>query len=153
MAVRSATPEDQAAWLGLRRLLWPESPEAEHRGEIDKYFAGDGPTEPQMVLLAFDEDGQAVGLAELSIRFYAEGCRTRNVAYLEGWYVGEAARRQGVGRALIEATEGWARDQGCAELASDADPDNTLSRSAHLGVGFEDVGLVRCFRKDVGGVV
>jgi GNAT superfamily N-acetyltransferase len=40
------------------------------------------------------------------------------VAYLEGWFVRAASRRQSVGRALIEAVEEWARHNGCTELAS-----------------------------------
>jgi aminoglycoside 6'-N-acetyltransferase I len=60
------------------------------------------------VLLALDEGGRAVGFVELSIRNYAEDCETDRVAYLEGWYVIPEARRTGVGRALIAASEEWA---------------------------------------------
>jgi aminoglycoside 6'-N-acetyltransferase I len=73
--------------------------------------------------------------------------QTGRVAYLEGWYVLPESRRNGVGRALVEAAEDWARDQGCSEFASDTDVANAQSTSAHVAVGFEDVGLVRCFRK------
>jgi aminoglycoside 6'-N-acetyltransferase I len=83
------------------------------------------------VLLAEDAVGDIVGIAELSIRAYAEGCRTDRVAYLEGWYVVPEARRQGVGRALIESAEEWARAQGCTEFASDIQPANEVSAAAH----------------------
>jgi aminoglycoside 6'-N-acetyltransferase I len=56
-----------------------------------------------------------------------------------------------VGRALIAAAERWGRQEGCTEFASDAEPDNEVSRRAHSAVGFEEVGLVRCFRKQIGG--
>lgn len=59
-----------------------------------------------------------------------------------------AARRQGIGRALLAAAEEWGRAQGCAEFASDAQPDNDVSSSAHRALGFADVGLVRCFAKE-----
>jgi aminoglycoside 6'-N-acetyltransferase I len=90
-----------------------------------------------------------VGLAELSIRPCAEGRRTSRVAYLEGWFVAPEARRQGVGRALLKAAEEWGRTQGCTEFASDTQPDNVISTTAHHALGFAEVGLVRCFRKEI----
>ena len=71
------------------------------------------------------------------------------MAYLEGWFVVPKARRSGVGRALIVAAEEWGRSQGCSEFASDAQPDNEVSAAAHRALGFIEVGLVRCFRKDL----
>ena len=35
------------------------------------------------------------------------------------------------------------------ELASDAEPENEVSARAHAALGFEDAGLIRCFRKDL----
>ena len=149
LTIRPADEADRDCWLRLRCALWPGA-DAEHREEIDRYFAGgdEFPREPWMVILAFDDAGP-VGLAELSIRPYAEGCDTRWVAYLEGWYVEQRARRTGVGSRLVAAAEAWGRAQGCSEFASDAAPDNETSRRAHLALGFEEVGLVRCFRKDI----
>ncbi len=146
--IHCITPTDADSWLRLRRALWPECSESEHRREIDHYFSGRAP-EPEAVFLAVDQSGDSLGFAELSIRACAEGCRTNRVAYLEGWYVIPGARRQGVGRALVEAGEKWGRIQGCKELASDTQLNNETSRLAHDRLGFEDVGLVRCFRKDL----
>ncbi len=74
---------------------------------------------------------------------------TDRVGYLEGWFVVPEARRRGTGRALVRAAEHWARSQNCSEFASDAQPDNEQSALAHLALGFADVGMVRCFRKDL----
>lgn len=148
ISVRSARPDDAQAWLQLRYALWPDGSETEHAAEIQQFFAGTV-GEPAAVLLAEDGTGRVVGLAELSIRPCAEGCRTNRIAYLEGWYVVPEARRQGVGRALVAAAEQWARGQGCAEFASDTQPDNETSAAAHLALGFSDAGQVRCFRKDL----
>jgi aminoglycoside 6'-N-acetyltransferase I len=134
--------------LRLRRALWPDGSEAEHRVEIDRLLAGQA-NEPQAVLFAEDGSGRLVGFAELSIRPCAEGCRTNRVAYLEGWFVVPEARGRGVGWALVEVAEAWGRAQGCREFASDAQADNELSAAAHRALGFTDVGLVRCFRKDL----
>jgi aminoglycoside 6'-N-acetyltransferase I len=147
--VRAVKPEDAGAWLQLRHALWPEGSEAEHREEIDLFFAGEFPRDPWAVLLAEDGDGLPIGLAELSLRSYAEGCRTSPVAYLEGWFVVPEARGQCVGRALIATAESWARSMGCSELASDTSPDDDVSAAAHRASGFVDAGTVRCFRKEL----
>ncbi len=132
----------------MRLALWPDGSEAEHREEIERFLTGQARA-PLVVLLAENEVRRVVGLAELSIRWCAEGCRSDRVAYLEGWFVAPEARRKGVGRALIAAAEDWGRSQGCIEFASDALPDNEVSAAAHRAAGFTDVGLVRCFRKDL----
>jgi aminoglycoside 6'-N-acetyltransferase I len=146
--VRPAKPTDADAWLELRHALWPDHSKAEHGEEIDRFFAGDA-HEPLAVLLAEDGAGCPIGLAELSIRAYAEGCRSDRVAYLEGWFVVPEARGRGVGRALIAAAEQWGRSQGCREFASNAQPDNEISAAAHRALGFVEAGLVRCFCKDL----
>jgi aminoglycoside 6'-N-acetyltransferase I len=146
--VRAAEARDAQAWLEMRRALWPEGSADEHAHEIAAFLRGVAP-EPLAVLVAEDAAGGPCGFAELSIRAFAEGCETDRVAYVEGWFVAPASRRQGVGRALIEAAQVWARGQGCRELASDTRPDNAASVEAHRASGFEDAGLVRCFRKSL----
>lgn len=148
ISVRAARPSDAETWLRLRCDLWPEGTEAEHGEEIARFFAGES-TEPLAVLLAEDAAGGVIGLAELSIRSHAESCLTRGVAYLEGWYVIPQARGQGVGRALVAAAEQWGRQQDCREFASDAEVDNAASAAAHRALGFTEVAVVRCFRKDL----
>lgn len=146
--IRPARPDDADAWLRMRRALWPEYGTSYHDTEVEKYFAGQLRM-PLEVLVALDEHGSAIGFAELSIRPYAEGCETDHVAFLEGWYVDARARRHGVGRALVEAAEHWARAQGCTEFASDALVENDVSTRAHLALGFSEVEVIRCFRKSL----
>lgn len=146
IAIRPARREDAAAWCRMRHALWPDGSAEEHAREIAAFLDG-GAREPLAVLVAEDAAGELVGLAELSIRPCAEGCLSDRVAYLEGWYVAPDARRRGVGGALVRAAEEWAREQGCTELASDTAVGNETSARAHRAAGFEEVGLVRCFRK------
>ena len=131
----------------MRDALWP-SPANAHAGAIDRFCAGTA-REPLAVLMAFDDDRNAIGMIELSIRAYAEGCATDRVAFVEGWYVEPELRGTGVGATLIGAAEAWARSQGCTELASDAEVDNLSSAAAHLAVGFVETGVVRCFKKSL----
>jgi aminoglycoside 6'-N-acetyltransferase I len=111
--------------------------------------------EPLEVLVAEEEDEgrsdgeppRLVGLAELNLRNYAEGCRTDRVGYLEGWWVDPEHRRRGVGGALVRAALDWAREQGCTEFASDTTPDNEVSQRAHAALGFEEVERTVCYRR------
>jgi L-amino acid N-acyltransferase YncA len=59
------------------------------------------------------------------------------------------ARGTGVGRALIDAAEEWGLSQDCREFASDTEPGNDGSAAAHRALGFTEVGLLRCVRKDL----
>lgn len=143
---RPVVTDDRPVWAHLRQALWPDAEPGEHGEAIARYFSGTL-KEPIMVIVAEDGDARSVGLVELSLRAYAEGCVSDNVGYVEGWYVEPDVRGRGVGRALIRAAEEWARNEGCTELASDAQLDDTASAAAHKAVGFADVGQIRCFRK------
>ncbi len=148
LTIRLAEPRDAAEWAVMRHALWPDGPLEEHRAEIAGYFAGAAP-EPLAVLVAAAPEGRLIGFAELGERPFAEGCATRPVAYLEGWYVADAERRRGVGRALVAAAEAWAQAQGYRELASDTEFTNEESAGAHRALGFHEVALIRCFRKEL----
>jgi len=131
----------------MRCELWPAGAD-DHAREAEQFF--DGTLRNLLeVQLAFDASGRAVGFAELSIRNCAEGCETDRIGYLEGWFVEPDVRRQGVGRALVEAAEAWARRQGCVEFASDTHIDNLPSAKAHEALGFTETDRIRCFRKSL----
>ena len=142
--IRPLRPADAAEWLRLRCQLWPGAVE-DHRADIAAFLDGTA-CEPAAVLVA-ELSGSLIGFAELSIRTCAEGCTTDRVAFLEGWYVVPPERRKGVGRALVLAAESWGRDKGCVEFASDSQISNAGSIEAHAALGFENVGVVVCFRK------
>jgi len=147
-SVRSVQPSDSQAWLEMRSEFWRDGSVSEHAAEIEAFLSG-ASTEPAAVLVAENGALGLEGFAELSIRPCAEGCRTSRVGYLEGWYVRPESRGRGIGRALVQAAEKWARSQGCSEFASDARAGNEASIAAHLALGFSDAGLIRCFRKDL----
>lgn len=148
--IQPVTEAEAESWHAMRCRLWPEGSAATHRDEVDDYFAGRFPRWPWCALLARDRNGAAVGFAEVSLREHAEGCASGPVGYLEGWFVEAHARRAGVGRQLAAACERWAAARGAAEFASDAEVDNDVSARAHEALGFEEVCVVRCYRKPIG---
>ena len=143
------TPGDLADWCRLRVALWPDEPQRDLMREAEAHFRGEGLL--AAVFLCEAASGQGLGMIELSLRSFADGCRSMPVPYVEGWYVVAEARREGVGRALVASAERWARDSGHTELASDALLGNLKSERAHLALGFEEVERAIRFRKDLTG--
>nr|WP_311270339.1 GNAT family N-acetyltransferase [Sphingobium sp. WCS2017Hpa-17] len=59
-------------------------------------------------------------------------------------------RRAGVGCALIQVLAAWGQEQGCTEMASDADIANLSSHAFHQAAGFAETERVVYFRKMIG---
>ena len=141
--IRPAQADDKREWLRMRLALWPDHIAEELLAEMDIFLAD--PLTPTFV--AVRENGSLGGFIEGGLRKYAEGCDSSPVGYLEGWFVDEDLRRQGVGGALVRAMEAWAREQGCTEMASDTWLDNETSIQAHLKLGYEESERLVHFRK------
>jgi aminoglycoside 6'-N-acetyltransferase I len=147
MTVRPATKADAETWLAMRAALWPDANVDALRLEVGRYFVAHGePLLPHRVFIA-ETEGKIVGMLELSLRPYADGCDSSPVPFIEAWYVVPDARRSGVGGALARAAEQWALENGYTEIASDALLENTESERAHKAVGFEEVERAIRFRK------
>jgi aminoglycoside 6'-N-acetyltransferase I len=147
--IRSAQPCDREQLARLRAALWPESSVEEHAEELELVLGGKFPgVMPLGILVAEAGDGTLAGFLEAGLRSYADGCDTsRPVGYVEGWYVAEKWRRQGIGRELLGAAEDWARGQGCTEMASDTRIDNQASQRTHEALGFKIVERSVLYRK------
>jgi aminoglycoside 6'-N-acetyltransferase I len=131
-------------WSLLRHRLWPDASLGEHRAELQDL------SDNEVGFMAYDLAGVAIGFADVSLRQdYVNGCDTSPVAFLEGVYVEEAFRGQGVAAALIAEVTRWAISKGVSELASDADISNVDSHRMHAALGFEETERVVYFRKIV----
>lgn len=149
MNIQSYNESPLPAWLTMRAKLFDDEDPALLDEEV-RQIAKDNTlkSQPFQCLLAFDAD-TPIGFIEMTIRSSAEECMSSPVLYIEGWYVEPAHQGKGAGRALMDAAFAWGREQGCQEAASDARPDNTGSISAHQSLGFEDAGVIRCFRRSI----
>jgi aminoglycoside 6'-N-acetyltransferase I len=56
---------------------------------------------------------------------------------------------RGIGRALVEAAESYARAAGHDEMASDSDLENADGIAAHLALGYQEVERFVTFRKSL----
>ena len=144
--IRPLVESDLNEWLRLRTLLWDQTDENDHRGEMVDIIEH---ADSQLVVVADRGEGNLDGFLEASIRPMAEDCETDHVGYLEGWYVEPEARRSGIGRALVGFAEEWARAHGCEEMASDAEVGNDVSLSAHQKLGYRETSRLVHLRKEL----
>ena len=143
--IERAGLEHAPEWALLRAELWSDASVSEHAEGIVSALANAG-----TALAAFVGVGEAglLGFAEVSLRGdYVNGCDTAPVAFLEGVYVQLDSRGLGVARRLCEAVEAWRRDQGCRELGSDTELENTAGQAFHAAQGFEEWERVVFYRK------
>ncbi len=144
--IRAVERKDFPAWLRLRKKLWDELSEEEHGEEMVGIYQN---PETQLVLLAEGSAGEIVGFLEASIRPFAEDCLTENVGYLEGWYVEPEYRGHGIGRALVQTAERWAKSMGCLEMASDSEIGNEVSIVVHAKLGYRETSRLVHWRKEL----
>jgi ribosomal protein S18 acetylase RimI-like enzyme len=143
--VRPAIPSDAPAAGGLMAQL------AEHtRGRIDSgvqdRFRAMIELPQYAIFVAEDEVGQVIGLLSASQRWTL--WHTGPCALIEELVVDERARRQGVGRALIQAALDWARARGCSEIEVSTDHDNTDAQAFYRRLGFESEALLLEYELD-----
>ncbi|MBA3335375.1 MAG: GNAT family N-acetyltransferase [Acidobacteria bacterium] len=144
--IRRLQKKDLSEWFRLRKLLWDESTDEEHKVEMVDIYEH---TDLQLVLVAETEDESIIGFLEASIRPFVEDCHTDHVGYLEGWFVEPEYRRNGIGQKLVEQAEKWARSRGCEEMASDSEIDNDSSSGAHQKLGYTETSRLVHWRKDL----
>ncbi len=150
MVIRVVESADSAEWIRMRNALWPHEIGPETIREVEEFLAN-FPRRPREMLhevfICQRPSGGLCGMLEVSIRTTAPGCQTNHIGYIEGWYVDPDWRGKGIGRALVERAEAWAREQGCTEMASDTTPDYPTSPAAHAALGYLETE--RYFRKEL----
>jgi aminoglycoside 6'-N-acetyltransferase I len=136
LTIKEATKDNLDEWVNLRSKLWPPSISDNFEEEVLEILA-----DPKSsAFLAFDNS--FIGLVEISIHDYADGCDTRNVGFIEGLYAEPAYRRRGIAKLLIDKSFEWFKVNGCREVASDSLIDNQASIDFHLALGFNEVERV-----------
>lgn len=143
--IRAMSAEDRAEWQRMRLALWPDLSPQELQAEMAEISVD--PLLPVFVIAR--PDGGLGGFIETALRPWASGCVTHPVGYIEAWYIDPDLRRQSWGGRLVQAAEAWAAEQGCQEMASDCELDNTISYQAHLALGYEETLRIIEFRKSI----
>lgn len=134
--------ENEMEWAKLCVSLWPEiSKEEMLQGRAEGEFTHE---------YLYVKDDHIIAFISLSLRNdYVEGTDSSPVGYIEGIYVNEEYRGQGIGRALIEYAKKWSIEQGCSQLASDVELDNHMSELFHQKIGFKEANRLICYTMDL----
>lgn len=146
MEIVKITQDDFKEWLDLALRLWPDDSPSQMQISLTNILN----SLHEAAFLVRDQQGNAIAFINLSLRSdYVPGATNSPVAYVEGIYVKDEYRNQGVGTALIQFAQQWALNQGCIELASDALIENTASHEFHKKIGFQEVERTVFFIKSV----
>ena len=141
--IRKAEIKDLPILAELACQLWSDHTVEEMHTDFAEILA----KSDAAFFLAYAEE-TAIGFAQCQLRHdYVEGTDSSPVGYLEGIYVADGYRKQGVAKELLSACESWAKTKGCTEFASDCELENTQSLEFHLNVGFEEANRIICFTK------
>lgn len=143
MKIEKAQQRHLDAVTNLALQLWPAHEYTELRQEMGEMLA-----QPDAAFFLACDGETPVGFAQCQLRRdYVEGTESTPVGYLEGIFVTEEYRHQGVARKLLAACEIWAKEQGCTEFASDCELANTESLRFHRKLGFLEANRIICFTK------
>lgn len=146
--VRPYAPDDRAFVLGLGprlaigKPLWRDT--ALWLKAVDRWLneSIDQHNQKTMLLIAEDEQGERLGFASVSHSKHFTG---QPQAYIGELVTSEKAESRGVGTALVEACEQWAREQGYTiiTLTTGAENARALKFYEHLSFHSEDITLTK----------
>ena len=145
--IRVATPDDAYTLARLRQAMWdemnPDRPaSAEYREHLFVYWYETLVAGTTLAWLA-EEAGQSIGMAALLLHFHPPlPTSQRRRGYVTAVYVAPERRRQGHGRALMEAVIAEAQSCGMQRLELRTSPAGRPLYTA-LGFGSEEVLMLK----------
>lgn len=145
ISIQPVQPEHHAEWLRLRQAIYTSVDQEFHRQEMQLFF--DDATKE--CFLALVQPSKACAMLEVSLRNTVDGCLTSPVGYIEGIYVEPDHRGAGLARRLIQLAEAWFRQQGCREMATDSELEDTAAQRFHEHNGFQETFRIVEYRKDL----
>lgn len=147
ITIRPATPDDTAFILSLApRFVAFDLPKGRHKRQTLAAIRADieharreAPPDTHF-FVAEDAGGQRTGFLHLQVqRDFFSGARTCHIADLA---VAEHHDGQGIGRALLDCAQGWAKAHRCKLLTLSVFPGNVRARALYERAGFE-IDLLR----------
>jgi len=141
-AVRAVQPGDYAKIADLAGQLGYPSTEERVRQRIH----GMQDSNQYGVLVAEQLDGSIAGWVGVYIFRSVE---TDICAQISGLVVDQSTRSHGIGRALLDAAEGWARSKGCPAIAVLSNVVRDRAHGFYKDNGYTQVKTQHSFRKNL----
>lgn len=141
--VRQMLPTDAGAIAALSyQLGYPASPEDAGRriGALLEH--------PDHCVFVAESDGQVVGWIH---GFHTINLESDPFVVIAGLVVDEHHRRQGIGKALIDAVEAWSVSRNCGRVRVRCNAVRTETHRFYEALGFLAVKQQKIFDKRVGG--
>lgn len=132
-------------WQRMRRMLYHDLDIEFDEQEMDAITKD---VDNRASFIAYVEE-TPIGMLELSLRNFVDGCLSSPVAYLEGIFIEENARGKGYGKRMIDYALLWAKSRGCTEMATDAEIQNIDAQKFHKKVGFRETYRVVNYKMEV----
>jgi GNAT superfamily N-acetyltransferase len=138
--LRRARIDDAAELARLSgQLGYPQQADAFERRLRRLLISADHP-----VLVATEDDTRLLGFIAIERRLLLEAGERVEIV---GLVVDDAARRRGIGQALVRAAEDWARTLGVGELAVRSNVLRDQSHPFYEGAGFQRTKTQHVYRK------
>ncbi|WP_105616494.1 aminoglycoside 6'-N-acetyltransferase [Vallitalea okinawensis] len=145
--IKVATIDDLKAVVKMALELWPDNLYDELKKEFKEIVTHDNQKEE---VLLYQQDDNFIGFIHVAIRNdYVEGTDFSPTGYIEGIYVKSDSRMKGIAKTLVKAGEGWAKEKGCRQMASDVELHNEDSIKFHKRINYREVNRVVCFLNDI----
>ena len=143
--IRPGTKGDQAViWSATTETVWNDLPAAEREGTDRRAFEAHFRPRAQRImespenatLVAERADGPVVGYVILGRAASMLGPEPYGLVY--DLWVSPEARRQGVGRHLLDRAADWCRERGLHSLRLEVGAGNAPARALYAAVGFAE---------------
>lgn len=143
--IAPVTRDQFPVWKPLRQALYSDLDPQFHDREMDWLLT----SEQAACFLAWSDEERAIGLLELTLRNFVDGCIGGPIGYIDGIYLDPAHRGRGYGHQLMAFAVDWFEARGCTDMATDAEVTNTRARAFYRRVGFAERWHVVGFTKSL----
>ncbi len=116
------------------------------REQVDRALQRILPSEDHALIVAEKSVSQLAGWVHVFLRPLIIQA---NAAELGGLIVDESSRRLGIGRALLQAAETWAAEQGVSHLMLRSNTARQVAKSFYLSCDYKLIKTSNTFRKEL----
>ena len=143
MEIREAKSRDRAAWVRIRRAIWPHASAKAHERDFDAALN----REDGRCFVVVENDRDKVAYVECRIEAAGEDEASASVGHIEGWYIVPNYRAGGIGSILLKILNLWFQARGCSVLRPQLELADDVAFKANTDQPAQDTPLFFNFSK------